>query len=122
VVAHRILACGQLLADIQGVVGVAGETDAVAVRDRKRRSRRNALLRDVVREPVETERRYDDAAHVVFVVVEWQRKLKHVATGVSADRELSDREFSGPHGVREVGASRGGSQLMHDGRDLMLYE
>jgi len=45
-------------------MGVAGEINAVAVRDGERGSFRNTLSSDVVGEPIQTKRRYDDAANV----------------------------------------------------------
>jgi len=72
---------GHLCADEPVVMGVAGEINAVAVRDGERGSFRSALSSDVVSEPIQAQTRYDDAAHAAIVAVERQRKLDDVPVG-----------------------------------------
>jgi hypothetical protein len=79
-----------LFADEPAVIGVTGKISAVAIRDGERCSRRDTLSRDVVGEPIEAESGYNYAAHAAVVAVERQRKMKDLAAGQSADRELSD--------------------------------
>src|SRR6266404_3806366 len=91
----QVFVTGHLGTDEPVVIGVAGEINAVAVRDGERGSFRNTLSSDVVSEPIEAKTRHNDAAHAAIVAVERQRKLNDFPAGRQTFREFSDREFTG---------------------------
>ncbi len=57
------------------VVGIAGKIPPIAIHDSERSSRRSALSRNVVGEPIQAEGCDDGAPHLPVLFVEGQRKL-----------------------------------------------
>ena len=101
-----VFASGQLPADEPAIVGITGEVHAVAVGDGERGSRRSTFLGDVVSEPIQAERRDDDATHATIVAVEGQRKLNDLPGNRQTYREFPDRERTGLQDAGKVGPRR----------------
>src|SRR4030081_2847564 len=101
-VLFQVFLAGHLCPDEPAVFRVAGEINAVAVRDGERGSFRNTLSSDVVSEPIEAKTRHNDAAHAAIVAVERQRKLNDFPVGCQTCREFSDGECAGLQDVGKV--------------------
>src|ERR1700754_4772730 len=82
----QVFVTWHLRADEPVVLGVTREIGAVAIRDGKRGSLRNTLLRDVVREPIEAETRHDETARAAIVAIKRQRKLNDLDAGCQTCR------------------------------------
>src|SRR5262249_42828217 len=95
----------QLPADKPAVVGIAGKIGAVAIGDGQRVAGRNAGSGDIVGQPVQAERRDNEAAYLTIISEKRQCKLDHPPGNRETDGEFANGKGVRLQRLRKVGPS-----------------